>query len=174
MTDESKKILFSTETLRETVQRLARQITEDYRGKDLLMVGVLKGSFVFLADLARAVDLPCEVDFLAASSYGSGTASSGNVTITHDLSVPLKDRDVLVVEDIVDSGHTLAYLMKVFASRSPRSLRLCTLLDKPSRREAEVHPDYVGLEVGNQFIVGYGLDYDEKYRNLPYISVLGD
>ncbi len=172
MNYELDEILFTEEQLRQTVSRLGKQITADYRGKNLLMIAVLKGSFVFMADLARQIDLPLAVDFMSVSSYGSGTKTSGNVNIIKDITVPLEDKDLLVVEDILDSGVTLAFLLRHFRERHPNSIRLCTLLDKPERRIADVHADYVGMSIEDKFIVGYGLDVDEKFRNLPYIATI--
>ena len=154
------------------VQELAAQITRDYAGKTPLVVGVLRGSFIFMADLVRHLDLPLTLDFMAASSYGAGTTSSGQVKITKDLSESIEGRDIIVVEDILDSGNTLSYLFQLLQARHPASVRLCTLLDKPSRRTKPVTADYTGFTVDDLFVVGYGLDYAEKYRNLPYIGIL--
>ena len=151
---------------------MGQKITEDYKGKNLLMVTVLKGAVVFLADLMRQIDTPAEIDFMVVSSYGSGVKSSGVVKIVKDLDVPLADKDILIVEDILDSGMTLNYLKELLTSRGPRSIRIATLLDKPSRRKVDLQADYVGFTVPDEFVVGYGLDYDEKYRNLPYIGIL--
>ena len=170
--EDIKETLFSEEELQAIVSRLGRQISEDYQGKNLFLVSVLKGSLIFMADLMRAIDVPCEIDFMAVSSYGAGTKTSGVVRILKDLDVPLEGKDVLVVEDILDSGVTLSYLLGHLQSRHPASIRLCTLLDKPERRKMPIVADYVGTVVPDQFIVGYGLDYAEKYRNLPYIGVL--
>ncbi|MCI8554433.1 MAG: hypoxanthine phosphoribosyltransferase [Clostridiales bacterium] len=172
MCDDIARILYTEEQLAEIVGRIGRQISEDYRDKNLLMVSVLKGSLMFMADLMRAVTIPCAIDFLSVSSYGGGTASSGVVRILKDLDNPLEGKDLLVVEDILDSGVTLSFLLKNLSARNPHSIRLCTLLDKPERRRVEIRPDYVGAEVPDEFIVGYGLDYAERYRNLPYIGVL--
>lgn len=166
------EILFTEQQIHEIVARMGKQITEDYQGKNLLIIGVLKGSLVFMADLMREIQLPCAIDFLSVSSYGAGTTSSGEVRILKDLDQSLQGKDILVIEDILDSGNTLSFLLKTLSARNPASVRLCTLLDKPSRRKAEVYADYVGTEVEDKFIVGYGLDYAEKYRNLPYIGVL--
>lgn len=166
------EILFTEQQIHEIVARMGKQITEDYQGKNLLIIGVLKGSLVFMADLMREIQLPCAIDFLSVSSYGSGTSSSGEVRILKDLDQSLQGKDILVIEDILDSGNTLSFLLKTLSARNPASIRLCTLLDKPSRRKAEVYADYVGTEVEDKFIVGYGLDYAEKYRNLPYVGVL--
>ena len=167
-----ERVLFTEEALRARVGELAQQINRDLAGKEPVLISVLRGSFIFMADLVRAIELPCRVDFMAVSSYGSGTTSSGQVKITKDLSESIEGRDVLVVEDILDSGNTLSYLLKLLQARRPASIRLCTLLDKPSRRTKPIQADYVGFQVEDLFVVGYGLDYAEKYRNLPYIGVL--
>ena len=167
-----ERVLFTEEALRARVGELAQQINRDLAGKEPVLISVLRGSFIFMADLVRAIELPCRVDFMAVSSYGSGTTSSGQVKITKDLSESIEGRDVLVVEDILDSGNTLAYLLQILQARRPASIRLCTLLDKPSRRVKPVQADYVGFPVEDLFVVGYGLDYAERYRNLPYIGVL--
>ena len=172
MHKDVKEILFSEEQLKERVAQIAAQIDRDYAGKELMLVSVLRGSFIFMADLVRAITVPCTVDFMAVSSYGSGTVSSGQVQITKDLSEDITGRHLLVVEDILDSGNTLSYLLEVLRARKPASIRLCTLLDKPERRVKPVHLDYTGFTIPDAFVVGYGLDYDEYYRNLPYIGVL--
>lgn len=172
MNDDIREVLFSEEKLAEIVQRIGTRISEDYKDKNLLMVSVLKGSVVFMADLLRAINIPCSIDFMAVSSYGSGMKTSGVVKIVKDLDINLKGYDLLVVEDILDSGLTLSYILELLQSRSPRSVRLCTLFDKPDRRTVDIKPDYVGTVVPDEFIVGYGLDYDEKYRNLPYVGIL--
>lgn len=165
-------ILLSEEALRARIGELGAKISEDYTGKEPLLVSVLRGSYIFMADLTRALTIPCTVDFMAVSSYGSGTTSSGQVNIIKDLSDSIEGKDVIVVEDILDSGNTLYYLLQVLQARHPHSIRLCTLLDKPSRRVKPIKADYVGFTVPDAFVVGYGLDYDERYRNLPYIGVL--
>lgn len=170
--DDIGEVLFSEEKIASIVRNMGRQISEDYVGKNLFMVSVLKGSLVFMADLMRAVTIPCSIDFLSVSSYGNGTASSGEVRILKDLDCSLEGKDLLIVEDILDSGMTLSFLLKTLSARNPASIRLCTFLDKPERRRVDIRPDYVGAEVPDKFIVGYGLDYAEKYRNLPYIGVL--
>ena len=167
-----ERVLFSEEQLRQRVAEIAAQIDRDYAGKEPLLVSVLRGSFVFMADLVRSIHLPCTVDFMAVSSYGSGTSSSGQVKIVKDLSEQIEGRDLIVVEDILDSGNTLSYLLQLLQARRPASVRLCTLLDKPSRRTKPVELHYSGFTIPDYFVVGYGLDYDEKYRNLPYIGVL--
>lgn len=172
MHKDVSEILFTEEQLAGIVKKMGRRISEDYRDKNLFMISVLKGSLIFMADLMRAIDIPCSIDFLSTSSYGSGTTTSGAVRILKDLDCPLEGKDLLVVEDILDSGMTLSFLMKNLSARKPRSIRLCTLLDKPERRKVEITPDYVGAQVPDKFIVGYGLDYAERYRNLPYIGVL--
>ena len=172
MRDDIAEILYTEEQLQEIVGRIGRQIQEDYRDGNLFLVSVLKGSLIFMADLMRAIDLPCSIDFLSVSSYGAGTTTSGEVRILKDLDSRLEGKDVLVVEDFLDSGMTLSFLLKNLSARNPKSIRLCTLLDKPERRKVDIHADYVGAVVPDEFIVGYGLDYAEKYRNLPYIGIL--
>lgn len=172
MKNDIESVLFSEERLAEIVQTVGKRISEDYKDKNLLMVSVLKGSVVFMADLMRAITIPCSIDFMSVSSYGSGTKTSGVVKITKDLDINLEGYDVLVVEDILDSGLTLSYILELLQSRNPKSIRLCTLFDKPERRTADVKPDYVGTVVPDEFIVGYGLDYSEKYRNLPFVGIL--
>ncbi len=173
MLNDIEKVYYSEEQLREIVERLGKQISEDYKDKNLLLVSVLKGSVVFMADLMRAITVPCAIDFMCVSSYKSGTESSGVVKIVKDLDINLEGYDLLIVEDILDSGKTLSSLKKILSSRNPKSIRICTLLDKPERRVVDdIFADYSGAEVPDEFVVGYGLDYDEKYRNLPYIGVL--
>lgn len=170
--NDIQEVLFSEEQLKNRVQEIAQQITADYQGKEIMLISVLRGSFVFMADLCRAIDLPCTLDFMAVSSYGKGTKSSGQVQITKDLSEDISDRHIIVVEDILDSGNTLSYLLKILENRHPASIRLCTLLDKPDRRVKPVEVHYSGFTIPDAFVVGYGLDYAEKYRNLPYIGIL--
>ena len=170
--NDIQEVLFSEEQLKNRVQEIARQITADYQGKEIMLISVLRGSFVFMADLCRAIDLPCTLDFMAVSSYGKGTKSSGQVQITKDLSEDITDRHIIVVEDILDSGNTLSYLLKILENRHPASIRLCTLLDKPDRRVKPVQVHYSGFTIPDAFVVGDGLDYAEKYRNLPYIGIL--
>lgn len=172
MINDIERVLFSQQELQKKVEELGAQITKDYQGKEPIFVGVLKGCFVFMADLMRAVNLPCQIDFMAVSSYGKGTVSSGEVQINKDLSYDIAGRDIIIVEDILDSGVTLNYLIGYLGHRNPRSIKIVTLFDKPSRRKAPVYADYYGYEVPDAFIVGYGLDYAEKYRNLPYIGIL--
>ena len=167
-----ERVLFSEEQLRRRVAEIAAEIDRDYAGKELLLISVPRGSFVFMADLVRQIHLPCTVDFMAVSSYGAGTSSSGQVKIIKDLSEQIEGKDLIVVEDILDSGNTLSYLLQILQARHPASVRLCTLLDKPSRRVKPVELHYSGFTIPDYFVVGYGLDYDEKYRNLPYIGVL--
>lgn len=170
--DDIQEILYTEEDLKNIVADLGKRISEDYKDKNLFMVAALKGAVVFMADLMRAIDVPCSIDFLSVSSYGSGTSTSGEVRVLKDLDTTLEGRDLLVVEDILDSGVTLSFLLKNLSARNPKSIRLCTLLDKPERRKVDIKPDYVGTQVPDEFIVGYGLDFAEKYRNLPYIGVL--
>ena len=167
-----QEILFSEEQLKTRVAEIAREIERDYQGKEVMLISVLRGSFIFMADLCRAIDLPCTLDFMSVSSYGSGTTSSGQVQITKDLSEDITGRHIIVVEDILDSGNTLSYLLKILEHRPPASIRLCTLLDKPDRRVKPVEVHYSGFTIPDAFVVGYGLDYAEKYRNLPYIGIL--
>lgn len=172
MHEDLTRVLLTREQLDEKIKQLGRRISEDYTGKNLLMISVLKGSVIFMADLMRAISIPARIDFMAVSSYGHGTKSAGSVKILKDLDISLYDYDLLVVEDILDSGVTLSSLLTILKSRGPKSIRLCTLLDKPERRMVAIKPDYVGFEVPDEFVVGFGLDYDEKYRNLPYIGIL--
>ena len=165
-------ILFNEEQLKARVREIAGQIDRDFAGKEPMLISVLRGSFIFMADLMRSITLPCTVDFMAVSSYGAGTTSSGQVKITKDLSESIEGRDIIVVEDILDSGNTLSYLLQILQARHPASMKLCTLLDKPDRRIKPVHVDYSGFSIPDEFVVGYGLDFAEKYRNLPYIGVL--
>ena len=168
------EILVQPDELRERVRALGRQVTVDYAGRDLMLIGVLKGAVFFLADVMRAIDLPCEVDFMAVASYGSATDSSGVVRILKDLDTSIQGRDVLIVEDIVDSGLTLQYLMRNLGARNPASLEVCALLTKPDRRKVDVPIRYVGFEIPDRFAIGYGLDHAERYRNLPYVATLAD
>jgi hypoxanthine phosphoribosyltransferase len=169
-----KRLLFSQQEITSAVDRLAAEISRDYQGKTPVLVGVLKGVFIFMADLVRRLDLPLEIEFVRLSSYGSSRQTSGEVRMVQDLSCSLKGRDVLVVEDIIDSGLTLAFLLEYLNNQDPESLKLCTLLDKPSRRKIQIKIDYLGLTVPDGFLVGYGLDCDQRYRNLPDIWVLED
>lgn len=172
MHDDILRVLYTEEELRHRVRELGAAITEDYRERSPFFLGVLKGSFIFMADLLRSVDLPCGMDFMAVSSYGSGTKTTGAVRITKDLTKDIEGLDVIIVEDILDSGVTLSYLKDYLLRRNPASIRIVTLLDKPERRAADIRADYFGFTVPDEFIVGYGLDFAERYRNLPYIGVL--
>jgi hypoxanthine phosphoribosyltransferase len=166
------EILIDEDRLQTRIRELGREISSDYAGRELLLVGVLKGAVFFMADLMRTIDVPCEIDFMAISSYGASTDSSGVVRILKDLDINIENRHVVVVEDIVDSGLTLSYLVRNLESREPASLSVCALLTKPGRREIEVDVGYVGFEIPNKFVIGYGLDFAERYRNLPYVGVL--
>jgi hypoxanthine phosphoribosyltransferase len=172
MHQDLKTVLITEEEIQAAAQRLAAQIDADYAGEEIVFVGLLKGSVQFMADLLKHVQSKCRIDFMCVSSYGSGTKSTGRVNIIKDLSEPINDKNVVIVEDIIDSGHTLSFINKYFAAKQAKSVRICTLLNKPSRREVEIDVDYVGFEVPDEFVVGYGLDYQEYYRNLPYIGVL--
>ena len=165
------KVLIEEDAVAARVAELGAEISNDYADKDLLLVGVLKGAVFFMADLMRQISIPCEVDFMAISSYGASTDSSGVVRILKDLDINIEGRDVLVVEDIIDSGLTLSYLIRNLESRNPASLEICALLTKPDRREIDVHVRYTGFEIPNEFVIGYGLDFGERYRNLPYVAV---
>jgi hypoxanthine phosphoribosyltransferase len=164
--------LVTQEDLERRVRELGAQISRDYAGKDLFLVGVLKGAVFFLSDLMRSLEVPCEVDFMAVASYGSSTDSSGVVRILKDLDATIEGKDVLIVEDIIDSGLTLSYLLRTLRAREPRSLEVCALLTKPERREVDLPIRYTGFEIPNKFVIGYGLDHAERYRNLPYVAVL--
>ena len=166
------EVLVPAEELERRVRELAGEVSQDYAGKDLVLIGVLKGAVFFLSDLMRHLDIPCEVDFMAVASYGSATKSSGVVRILKDLDAVIDGRDVLIVEDIVDSGLTLQYLLRNLAGRNPRSLEVCALLIKPDRQKVDLRTKYVGFEIPNRFAIGYGLDFDERYRNLPYVAAL--
>ena len=168
------EILIEPDALSARVAELGAEISTDYAGRDLRLIGVLKGAVFFMADLMRKLTIPCEVDFMAISSYGASTDSSGVVRILKDLDINIEGRHVLVVEDIIDSGLTLSYLMRNLESREPATLEICALLTKPDRREIEVPVRYVGFEIPNRFVIGYGLDFGERYRNLPYVAVLSD
>ena len=174
LTAAVSEILIDEETLQSRIGELGAEISEDYRGRGLLLVGVLKGAVFFMADLMRRIDIPCEVDFMAISSYGAGIDSSGVVRILKDLDMSIEGRNVLVVEDIIDSGLTLSYLLRNLEAREPASLEICALLTKPSRREIDIHCRYTGFEIPNKFVIGYGLDFAERYRNLPYVGVIRD
>ncbi len=172
MEKDLESVLLSEEKIEEILSRLGKAISEDYKDKNLLLVSVLKGSIVFMADLMRKIDVECKIDFMAVSSYGSGTESSGSVKIIKDLDIDLAGYDLLIVEDILDSGNTLYSLKKLLLDRNPNSIKICTFLDKPSRRTADIKADYVGAEIPDEFVVGYGLDFNEKYRNLPCLGIL--
>jgi len=172
MEQDIQRVLFTQERLKSRVAEIAREIERDYEGREIMLISVLRGSFIFMADLCREIQLPCTLDFMSVSSYGTGTSSSGQVQITKDLSEDITGRHILVVEDILDSGNTLSYLLKILEHRHPASVRLCALLDKPERRGKPGELHYPGFTVPDDFVVGYGLDYAEKYRNLPYIGVL--
>ncbi|MEE1352818.1 MAG: hypoxanthine phosphoribosyltransferase [Acutalibacteraceae bacterium] len=172
MQDDIEKVLLSEEEIQEIVTRVGAEVSRDYRGKNLVLVSVLKGSVVFMADLMRAIDIPLSIDFMVVSSYGNGTESSGKVKIIKDLDLDLSGQDLLLVEDILDTGRTLYNLREILKMRSPSSIKICTFLDKPERRQADIAADYVGARVPDEFVVGYGLDYSQRYRNLPYLGVL--
>ena len=172
MHQDVERILYTKEELAARVKELAEQLKQDYQGKDLVMACVLRGSYIFMADLTRAIDLPMTVDFMVVSSYGSGTTSSGQVEIKKDLSDSIEGKHLVIVEDILDTGNTLYYLMQMLKLRQPASIRICTLMDKPERRKKPIVADYIGFTIPDAFVVGYGLDYDEKYRNLPYVGIL--
>ncbi len=172
MLGDIKSVLISEESLNEMVSKMGAQISKDYAGKNLLVISVLKGASVFMSDLIRKITIPIQIDFMAASSYGNGTSTTGSVKIIKDLDIDVKGYDILIVEDILDSGITLSNLIKVLESRNPQSVKVCTLLTKPARRKVEVPVAYQGFEVPDEFVVGYGLDFSEHYRNLPFIGIL--
>lgn len=173
LNNDIDKVLFSKEDVEQIIARLGKEISEDYKDKNLLIIGILKGSVVFMSDLMRNIDIHCKIDFMAISSYGASTRSSGVVRLLKDLSTDIAGYDVLIVEDILDSGNTLSHLKEVLMLRNPNSLKICTFLDKPERRVVkDMVADYIGATVPDEFIVGYGLDYSENYRNLPYVGVL--
>lgn len=169
---EIQEVLFDEQAIGRVIEALANEINSDYEGKEIILVGLLKGSVVFMSDLLRKIKVPCEIDFMVVSSYGASTVSSGKVDIIKDLSCEIKNKNVIVVEDIVDSGNTLGCVLELLRERNPSELRLCSFLSKPSRREKNIIIDYLGAEIPDKFVVGYGLDFDEKFRNLPYIAVL--
>lgn len=169
---EKIKVMLSEEEVNERIAVLGKQISEDYAGKQVHIIGILKGSVFFMCELAKRITVPVSMDFMSVSSYGDATVSSGVIRIAKDLDETLEGKDVLVIEDIIDSGRTLSYLLEVLAKRKPNSMKLCTLLDKPDRRVIDVDVDYVGFEIPDEFVVGYGLDYAQKYRNLPFIGVV--
>lgn len=170
--EDKIRVLLTEEEVDEKIKALGKKISEDYAGKTVHLVCVLKGGVFFMCELAKRISVPVSMDFMSVSSYGNGTQSSGAVRIVKDLDEPLEGKNVLIVEDIVDSGNTLHYLVEILYKRNPESIKICTLLDKPDRRVADVHVDYVGFDIPDEFVVGYGLDYAQKYRNLPYIGVV--
>ena len=172
MLDDILTVLITEEEIKSRVFELGKQISEDFGGEDIVVIGLLKGCFMFIADLMRAIDSHVEVDFMAVSSYGSGTVSSGEIKVKKDYSIDIEGKNVLVIDDILDTGRTLAFVKDYLSVKSPKSIKICTLLDKPDRRTSKVNVDYIGFSVPDQFVVGYGLDYDEKYMNLPFIGVL--
>ncbi len=169
---DNVKVLIPEEKISQRIMELAKQISEDYEGRNVHLICILKGSIVFSCDLAKRITVPVTFDFMSVSSYGNETVSSGRVRILKDLDESIQGRDVLIIEDIIDSGRTLSYLKDLLSSRAPKSLEICTLLDKPDRRETEVEVKYVGFEIPDKFVVGYGLDYNQFYRNLPYVGVI--
>ncbi|WP_034802013.1 hypoxanthine phosphoribosyltransferase [Eubacterium sp. AB3007] len=170
--DIKGKILYTDKDIQKKAKELGKQITKDYAGEEVILLGTLKGAIMWMAELMKYIDLDTKIDFVAASSYGSGTTTSGVVTITKDIDMDIYNRNIIIVEDIVDTGVTLSYLKKYLEDRNPKDVKICTMLDKPSRRRVDLKPDYIGYEVEDLFIIGYGLDYDQRYRNLPYISYL--
>jgi len=170
--NDIKDIIYSEDVIQKRIKELGAELSRDYAGKSLLIIGVLKGCFMFLADLARQIDLECEIRFLTASSYGFSSVSSGKVNIDSNIDFDVTDKDVIIIEDILDSGITLTALRAFVAKHKPASLKICTLLDKPERRQLPITADYTGFECPNEFVVGYGLDYGERYRNLPYVASL--
>ena len=166
------RVLIPKDKVDERIAQLGAQISQDYAGRQVHLIGILKGSIFFICELAKRITVPVTMDFMSVSSYGAGTKSSGVVKLIKDLDEPVNGKDILVVEDIIDSGRTLSYLLKNLSDRQPASISLCTLLDKPERREVDVEVDYQGFHIPDEFVVGYGLDYDQRYRNLPYIGVL--
>ena len=169
---EVSQVLIDEDEIASAVERLASQINRDYEGKEIIVVGLLKGSFIFMGDLLKKITVPCSVDFMIVSSYGGRTFSSGEVNIKKDLGEDIRGKNVILVEDIIDSGITLSAVLENLRKREPESLRLCSLLSKPARRRKEVHIDYLGKEIPDEFVIGYGLDYDEKYRNIPFVGIL--
>lgn len=167
-----EKVLISAEEIQKRTDEIAKQITEDYKGQEVIMICILRGATLFFADLVRKVELDVNFDFMDVSSYGAGVSSSGEVRIMKDISTPIKNKNVIIVEDIIDSGNTLYYLKRILTQRNPKSIKIASLLDKPERRESDIDGDYIGFTIPNDFVVGYGLDYDEKYRNLPDVCVL--
>lgn len=172
MHKDCERILISEAELKATVKDIAAKISEDYKDKKLLLVGLLKGSVVFMADLMKELTVDCKIDFICVSSYGASTESNGRVNLIKDVSQPVEGMDVLIVEDIIDSGNTLAFILKYFEAKGVNSVKICTLLSKPSRRVVQIPVDYIGAEIPDEFVIGYGLDYAENYRNLPYVGIL--
>lgn len=172
MMKDIKKVLYSKEEIAKRVKELGAQITKDFKDEKITLICILRGSCVFFADLLRAIKLDVDIDFISVSSYGTGTVSTGEVNLIKDLGAPIKDKNVILVEDIIDTGTTLSYLKRVFEARGPKTIKICTILDKPSRRKVKMEGDYVGFEIPDEFVVGYGLDYDQKYRNIPEVCVL--
>ncbi|NCC87142.1 MAG: hypoxanthine phosphoribosyltransferase [Clostridia bacterium] len=172
MKEDIKEVLLDEGEISEIVKKIGAQISKDYESKNLLLISVLKGSVVFMADLMRAIKIPCKIDFMVVSSYGDKAVSSGVVKIIKDLDINLSGYDLLIVEDILDTGRTLKSLMEILKTRNPNSVKICTFLDKPDRRAVDLSADYMGAQIPDEFVVGYGLDYDEKYRNLPYVGIL--
>ncbi|MBP0969241.1 MAG: hypoxanthine phosphoribosyltransferase [Oscillospiraceae bacterium] len=172
MLEDISRILFTEDEIKFRVAELGRQISEDFKGEDIVVIGLLKGCFMFIADLMRAIDTNVAVDFMVVSSYGSGVVSSGEIKVRKDYTIDIEGKNVLVIDDILDTGRTLAFVKDYLIVKSPKCIKLCTLLDKPERKLSKVTVDYVGFSVPDEFVVGYGLDYDEKYRNLPFIGVL--
>lgn len=172
MMEDIEKVLISEDEIRARVAELGKQLMEDYAGKEVIFLGILRGVIVFFSDMIRATQLPCKIDLISASSYGSGTSSSGKVVIKKDVSLDIKGKDVVILEDIIDTGITLKYVSEHLKTMEPASLKICTLLDKPSRRVEDITADYTGFTIPNLFVVGYGLDYDDRYRNLPFVGVL--
>ena len=170
--EDFSSVLISEEAIRTRVAELANKINDDYQGKELIVVCILKGSVIFFSDLVRQLTMPVQFDFMALSSYANARVSSGIVRVAMDLFHSIEDKDILIVEDIIDTGHTLSHLRDLLSARAPKSIRFCTLLDKPSRREANIHPDYCGFTIDDHFVVGYGLDIGEKHRNLPYVAIM--
>ena len=166
------EVIYTREDIKKRVQELGKQISEEYAGKEIILVCILKGSFAFTADLAREIDIPCSIEFMQVSSYSNGTTTSGSLKIIKDINVPVDGKHLLIIEDIIDTGITLNNLKKMFDTRNPASVKLCAFLDKPSRRQAPIEADYVGFTVEDNFLVGYGLDYAQHFRNLPYIAIL--
>ncbi len=172
MRKDIQEVLISEKEIQKRTDEIAKQITEDYHGEEVVMICILRGATLFFADLVRKVKLDTNFDFMEVSSYGAGVATSGEVRIIKDISTPIKDKNIIIVEDIIDSGNTLSFLKKILNQRSPKSIKIASLLDKPTRRQVEIQGDYIGFEIPNAFVIGYGLDYNERYRNLPDVCIL--